>query len=59
MFALSARPPRLNAAREGVVGVGGNESVDMVGELRLYALLDGRKIPDPGIVVEKYRVLPP
>ena len=31
----SARPPRLNAARDGVVGVGGKESVDMVGEARL------------------------
>lgn len=58
MCAFSARPPRLKAANEGVVGVGGNRSVDKVGEVRLYALLDGRKIPDPGIVVVKYRALP-
>lgn len=32
---LSARPPRLNAARDGVVGVGGNDSEDIVGEARL------------------------
>ncbi len=32
---ISARPPILNAAREGVVGVSGNESVDIEGEARL------------------------
>jgi hypothetical protein len=54
---LSPRPPRLNAASEGVVGVVGNESLETVGEARLYALLDGRNMPEPGIDVVKYRVL--
>lgn len=41
----------------GVVGVGGNESEESVGEARLKALFDGRKMPAPGTDVVKYRVL--
>lgn len=56
VYALpSARPPRLNAAREGVVGVKESESAGV--EIRLKALLDGRKIPAPGTDVVKYRIL--
>lgn len=40
-------------AKEGVIGVEGKESDDIGGEARLYALLDGRKIPEPGIDVVK------
>lgn len=53
VYALtSARPPILNAAREGVVGVKAVE-----GEIRLKALFDGRKIPAPGTEVVKYPIL--
>lgn len=53
VYALtSARPPILNAAREGVVGV---KAVEV--EIRLKALFDGRKIPAPGTEVVKYPIL--
>ena len=48
---------RVPGAREGVGGVGGMESAEKVGDSRLYALLDGRKIPAPRIDVVKYRIL--
>ena len=54
---FSARPPRLKAASDGVVGVGGDELNDSVGDALLKALFDGRKIPEPGMDVVKYRVL--
>ena len=38
---------------DGVVGVGGNEPEESVGEARLKALFEGRKMPDPGIDVVK------
>jgi hypothetical protein len=42
----------LNELSDGVVGVGGKDPpVDIVGESLLIALLIGRKIPDPGVVV--------
>lgn len=44
---------------EGVVGVGGKESEERVGDERLAALDNGRNMPDLGMVVVKYRVLQP
>lgn len=49
---FSARPPRLKVANDGFVGVSGNDSDDITGA-RLKALLEGRKMPDPGIDVLK------
>ena len=54
---LSARPPILKLPSEGVVGVGGNDPDDRVGEARFEARLRGRKIPAPGTEVLKYRIL--
>lgn len=54
---LSARPPILKLPSEGVVGVGGNEPDDSVGEARLEARLRGRKMPEPATEVVKYRTL--
>jgi len=54
---LSARPPILKLPSEGVVGVGGKDPDDNVGEARLEARLRGRKMPEPGSEVVKYRTL--
>jgi len=54
---LSARPPMLKLPSEGVVGVGGNDPEDRVGEARFEARLRGRKIPEPETEVVKYRIL--
>lgn len=43
----------LKGASDGVVGVGGNESEESVGEARLKALFEGRKMPEPGMDVVK------
>lgn len=43
----------LNVTNDGVVGVGGNESEESVGEARLKALFEGRKMPEPGMDVVK------
>ncbi len=43
----------MKGASDGVVGVGGKEAEESVGEARLKALLDGRKMPAPGIEVVK------
>lgn len=51
------RPEGLGSARDGVVGEGGKEAEESVGEARLQALFEGRNIPAPGIDVVKYRVL--
>lgn len=55
--AFSPRPPRLNVVKDGVVGVAGEELYDAAGDKRLYALLEGRNMPAPGIEVVKYRTL--
>jgi hypothetical protein len=48
---------RLKLLKEGVVGVGGKVSEVKVGDARLIARCIGRKMPEPGTEVVKYRVL--
>lgn len=43
----------MNLSNESVVGVAGIDPWDVVGEERLVARFMGRKIPAPGIEVEK------
>lgn len=50
--------PRLKFSMLGMVGVVGTEPVEPGGDARLTARLMGRKMPAPGIEVEKYRTLP-
>lgn len=47
----------LKLLNEGVVGVGGNVPSVLAGEARLVALCIGKKMPEPGTEVVKYRVL--
>ena len=54
---ISSFPRRSSLAKDGVVGVGGKESVDMTVEARFEARLVGKKMPAPGTEVVKYRML--
>lgn len=48
---------RLKLLNEGVVGEGGKLSEVIVGDDRFIALCIGKKMPEPGTEVVKYRVL--
>ena len=52
-----AREPRYEEPRLGVSGVGGIDSEDKLGDNRLYALFEGRKMPAPRVDVVKYLIL--
>lgn len=48
---------KFDMAAEGVVGVIGKESSCIEAESRVVALLTGRNMPAPGLVVWKYETL--